>query len=219
VSTLERAFVLLGGDAVRGIAAAACLDRAATRALDRSPIGLQDMLRHSVATACAAEMLARGSTHRRAASEAFIVGLLHDFGVAVQVRVDRPAVERLIAAIESGPPEPVREAEARAFCIGHEHCAAVVFDSWKLPSGLVTAVKHLHEPLAAPPEARVVCALVNVANHVAIGAGLGYVLEPRVVETDGAAMQFLKLPSGLVERVAQELPAKVNELQQVFGEA
>lgn len=219
VSTLERAFVLLGGDAVRGIAAAACLDRAASRALDRSPIGLPQMLRHSIATATAAEMLARGSTHRRAASEAFIAGLLHDFGVAVQVRVDRAAVDRLIAGITSGAPEPVRAAEARAHCVGHERCVALVFESWKLPPNLVGAVLHHHEPLAAPAGSRVVSALVNVANHVAISAGLGYVLEPHNADSSAAAVEFLKLPEELIERVTQELPPRVDELQQLLGEA
>jgi HD-like signal output (HDOD) protein len=218
VSTLERAFVLLGGDAVRGIAAAACLDRAAARALDRSPIDLQHMLRHFVATGSAAEMLARGSAHRRTASEAFIAGLLHDFGVAVQVRVDLAAVERLIKLMENEPPGPVREAEARAHCVGHERCVALVFESWKLPANLVAAVLHHHEPLAAPAEARVVSALVCVANHVAISAGLGYALEPHAAEPVDAAIEFLRLPSELVQRVTQELPRRVEELQQQLGE-
>lgn len=218
VSTLERAFVLLGSDAVRGIAAAACLDRAAARALDRSPVGLQDLLRHSIATASAAEMLARGSAHRRAASEAFIAGLLHDFGVAVQVRVDRAAVDRLIAEIGNEPPLHVREAEARALCVGHERCVALVFEAWKLPHALVEAVLHHHEPLAAPVEMRATCALVSVANNVAIDAGMGYLLEPHISESSDDSIQYLKLPPELIGRVAQELPARVEELQQLLGD-
>jgi HD-like signal output (HDOD) protein len=120
--------------------------------------------------------------------------------------------------MEKGASEPVREAEARVHCVGHERCVALVFESWKLPANLVAAVLHHHEPLAAPAEARVVSALVCVANHVTIKAGLGYALEPHAAEPVDAALEFLRLPSELVQRVTLELPARAEELQQQLGE-
>lgn len=211
VTTLERAFVLLGGDAVRGIAAAACLDRAATRALLNSPINIKELLRHSVATAAAANALARVG-HRALASEAFIGGLLHDFGVIVQLQIDRPSFERLIAAITTGPPAPVRELEARCQCYGHERCGAVVFEAWKLPPGLVAAVRNHHDPLAAPEAARATTTLVHVANHMCIAAGFGYALEPVVGPPPQRAMQALGLTDEHVERVREALPEQVAAL-------
>jgi HD-like signal output (HDOD) protein len=219
VATLERAFVLLGVDSVRGIAAAACLDRAATRALDKSQIELQDLLLHSVATAAAAEALARRSVHRRAASEAFLAGLLHDFGVTVQVRIDRAALDRLVSMVAEGPPEPVRAAEERAGCVGHELCVAVVFEAWKLPANLIAAVRHHHDPAAAPEAARVVSSLVYVANHMAIQCKLSFGLEPVAPYRVDGALEFLGISPETLEEVSHDLPGRVAELRQVMTDA
>lgn len=217
VATLERAFVLLGVDAVRGIAAAACLDRTAARALDQSLIDLSGMLRHSVATAAAAEALARAGAHRRLAAEAFIVGLLHDFGVAVQPRIDRAAFTRMIAGMQADATLSVREAEALHGCVGHERAAAVIFEAWKLPPNLVAAVRHHHDPLAAPAAAQTVCALVCVGDHLSQRLGLGYALEPVPRAAIDACIDLLGLDGQAIDRVAGVLPARVAELQSVLA--
>lgn len=217
VATLERAFVLLGVDAVRGIAAAACLDRTAARALDQSLLDLSGMLRHSVATAAAAETLARASVHRRAASEAFIAGLLHDFGVAVQPRIDPAAFTRMAASLAAGTARSVRDAEVQHGCVSHEHAAAVIFEAWKLPPNLVAAVRHHHDPLAAPASARMVCALVCVGDHLSQQLGLGYALEPVPRAAIDACVDLLGLDGPAIERAAGALPARVAELQSVLA--
>jgi HD-like signal output (HDOD) protein len=211
VSTLERAFVLLGADAVRGIAAAACLDRTATRALVSSPINLREMLRHSVATAAAASALARFG-HRSLASEAFIGGLLHDFGVIVQLQVDRPAFERLLAGIGVGPPAPVRELEERFNCVGHERCAAVVFQAWKLPPNLVAAIANHHDPRSAPESNRIAATLLHVANHLSGALGYGFALEPVPSPLPEKAVHALGLDLETIEQVQQALPEQVAAL-------
>jgi HD-like signal output (HDOD) protein len=177
VATLERAFVLLGVDAVRGIAAAACLDRAVLRSLKSAPIDLREMLRHSIATAIGAEAIAR-ARHRLLASEAFIAGLLHDFGVTLQLQVDAEAFKAVVDSMQAAPDLSVREREQRHGCVSHEHCAAVVFTEWRLPPNLVAAIAHHHRPEDAPAAARAVAACVALGNQLAISLGLGYALEP-----------------------------------------
>jgi HD-like signal output (HDOD) protein len=59
VTTVENAFVILGLDAVRGIATAVCLDRSLTSVDSAAMVDTQAMLQHSVATAAAAEWLGR----------------------------------------------------------------------------------------------------------------------------------------------------------------
>lgn len=217
VSTLERAFVLLGVDAVRGIAAAACLNRATIRAVQASPIGLSQMLSHAVAVACAAESLARIS-HRSLASEAFVAGLLHDFGVTLQLQVDRAGLLELAARMAAEPSRNPRELELEQGCVGHERCAAVVLAAWNLPASLVEAIRHHHAPDEAPAAARRLAALVHVADHVSLATGHGYALEPQAAALRHGALGWLGIEEQYLEHVAEALPGRVRELQRVLAE-
>jgi HD-like signal output (HDOD) protein len=218
VATLERAFVLLGVDAVRGIAAAACLDRATVRALRSSPIELESMLRHAVSVACAAESLARVS-HRSLASEAFIAGLLHDFGVMLQLQVDRTRLLAVIAAVDAEPGQNPREVERSFGCIGHEHCAAVVFRVWNLPATLVAAVGNHHAPAAAPPGSRRLAALVHLADTISLETGHGYALEPQAWPLQEGTLELLGIQENFLSQVVEALPERVRALQQVLNES
>jgi HD-like signal output (HDOD) protein len=209
VATLERAFVLLGVDAVRGIAAAACLNRATVRAVQASPIGLEPMLRHAVAVACAAESLARVS-HRSLASEAFIAGLLHDFGVTLQLQVDRSRLLEVIAALRADPKRNPREFERALGCIGHERCAAVVFRA---------AVSNHHGPSAAPPGSQRLAALVHLADHVSLATGHGYTLEPDAAPLQEGTLEILGIQESFLSHVVEALPERVRELQRVLSES
>jgi HD-like signal output (HDOD) protein len=216
VATLERAFVLLGVDAVRGIAAAACLDRAAARAMRSSPIDLRSLLRHSIATAAAAEALAR-LVSPRVASEAFIAGLLHDFGVTVQVQLDPAAFARLASAVQSEPSTALDLLEHRVECIGHERCAAVVFEAWNLPQGLIGAIRHHHSPSGSPGSGDTVARAVHLANRLAISLGFADALEPGPAEIDDALLAEFGIPRAQLEPVATTLPDRVSDLLHVLA--
>jgi HD-like signal output (HDOD) protein len=218
VATLERAFVMLGVDAVRGIAAAACLDRATARALRSSPIELDSMLSHAVSVACAAESLARIS-HRSLASEAFIAGLLHDFGVMLQFQVDRARLLEVIAALGVEPRQNPRAVERSIGCIGHEHCAAVVFRAWNLPESLVAAVGNHHAPVDAPPGSRRLAALVHLADMISLETGHGYALEPQAWPRQESTLELLGIQETSLTRVVEALPERARELQQVLRES
>jgi HD-like signal output (HDOD) protein len=144
ITTLERAIVVLGLDAVRGIAAAACLDRAA----ERGGRGAQ-LLSHSTAVACFAQSIA-AHCGALSPSEAFLSGLLHDFGLLVEWR---------LAGIRGGAPSDPRF---------HAHCADVVLSQWRLPEAVVDAVRAHH----APAHGGDLAACVRVAHAAVHAVGL-----------------------------------------------
>lgn len=215
VATLERAFVLLGSDAVRGIAAAACLDRAALRAAELSPIDLRAMLRHCIATATAAEAVARVRS-RQLAAEAYIAGLLHDFGVIAQLQSDRDAFQQMVAAMGAAP-GPVRDVERLHHCVSHERCGAVIFEHWNLPRSLVEAVRNHHAPYDAPASARALALLVYVGNHLAVGAGLAYELEPEPAPLDDAMLEAVGTTRAELDVIAATLPERTDEMRRLLA--
>jgi HD-like signal output (HDOD) protein len=178
IGTLDRALMLLGLDSVRGIAAAACLDRSVARRSQQAPIDPRALSLHSVASAFAAESLTR-KCGRAVPSEAFMAALLHDFGVPVQERVDTAGVIKLLDALARNPDASAGELEAQLVQVTHGRCAEVVFENWRLPQPIVQAAKYHDDPSKAPAPAGDLTTLVHLGVQLALEAGFTHPLEPR----------------------------------------
>jgi HD-like signal output (HDOD) protein len=166
IATLEQAVIVLGIDAVRGIAAAAGLDRVAARA---GQAGLY--VAHCVAVAGFARELA-ARTGAVPAGEAFLAGLLHDFGLLVEWRL-----------LACGRPLPVDP-------LLHLRCGRVVLTQWQLPTAVVDAAAshHLRGSAWDPGVDAPLCACVRLAHCAAGFAGVP-TPEPQVDAADaGPAM-------------------------------
>jgi HD-like signal output (HDOD) protein len=216
VTTIERAFTLLGLDAVRGIAAAACLDRTIRHAGDSAAVDMDALVRHSLATAVAAESLAR-SRHPALAADAFIAGLLHNLGIAVQLQLDPHGCRELLDALRTMPERTLPELEAQRVQVGHEHCVAVLFEAWQLPPLLVEAARHHHTPLAAPQQHRKLAALVNLGIQLSLACGNTHALEPLVPQRDAAVMALLGLGDEDLDRASAALPERLAQLREALG--
>jgi HD-like signal output (HDOD) protein len=216
VTTIERALVVLGHDAVRGIAAAACLDRTMMRAPESALIQRQALVAHSLATGTAAEMLARPLGKHRA-SEAFIAGLMHNLGLPVQALLGATPLQALVASLAADPSQDIRALEIQHGLVSHEACAGVVFESWRLPAKLIDAATHHHQPDGAPEAHRELAWRVHVGMQVAGEAGFRFPLEPWHEPCDAPRLARLGLDRERLDEVRDQLPAKLEELQRAFA--
>lgn len=168
VGTVERAVHLLGLAAIRGIAAAGCIDRAAPpragQAFDPAVFR-----QHSMAVACAAQHMARRSGLANA-SEAFMAGLLHDIGLLLMAKA-LPAEMASFLPPEVQRPEEGLAAERRHFGVDHQACGGVLAQAWGLPAWLQLALTTHHLPSRPGLEAGGVQALLAAADAVAHRAG------------------------------------------------
>ena len=178
IATLDRALLILGLDAVRGITAAACLDRSIARRNQFGAIDPRALVHHCVASAFAAEQLAKISGRGKAA-EAFMAALLHDFGVPVQERLDPEGVAALIQALREQPDADVQALEKQLLKIPHTRCAQVIFEGWQLPPSITLAALHHDDPHAAPGPVKELTTLVHLGIQLSIEAGFTYPAEPR----------------------------------------
>ena len=205
VTTIRRALLVLGLKAIRGIAAAACIDQVVPPRVDALPDPVA-LLHHSVATALASEMLAT-ARFPALATEAFIAGLIHNLGVVIQATVDPSGTAAMIAARKAQPQRPIRELESAYAAIRHEDAIAAVFESWQLPHSLVAVALHHHEPLEAPEEHRGIARLVGMGAELALVCGSTYSLEPAA---HGAAEPELGA-------IRNELPQRLSQLLAALG--
>jgi HD-like signal output (HDOD) protein len=212
ITTIDRALVILGVDAVRGIAAAACFDRSLPRRGEDSVVDMQSLIWHSIATAASAESLAR--IRRPAlAAEAFIAGLLHNLGIVVQLQLDAPGVQNMVRLREAGDVRDMRALECDCVAIGHEECAGVIFEAWQLPESLIAAARDHHEPMAAAPPHRELAALINLGANLGLAGGSTFGLEPSQVVRNAPAMASLELDDDQLDGIAVDLPARVAALR------
>jgi HD-like signal output (HDOD) protein len=221
ITTVKQAVLLLGVNAIRGVAAAACVDRATPRRMHGNPVDMPALLRHSLATAVAADSLAR-LTHQHLASEAFIAGVLHNLGVAVQINIDRAGVNSMIDARQRDPTRGMRALEADHVCVRHEDCVAAILDAWELPEALVVATGCHHDPGAAPQAHRDLATLVSLGATLALASGHTFSLEieaeAAVLERELQAARRLGIGAQELDRITTGLPETVQNLQRaLFG--
>ncbi len=214
---MERALLRLGLDAVRGIAAVTCLDRTMVRS-NGCLVDMKVLVQHSLVTAAAAESLAR-IQRRSLAPAAFIAGLLHNLGVAVQIHLDTPGINAMIAARQTDATRDIRLLELECAAVGHEECVAVMFEAWQLPDSLVAAARHRHDPMEAPEAHRELASLVNLGANLALACGSTFMLEPAAVECNALAMTQAGIGEVDLNGVAAALPEHLAELRRALLDA
>jgi len=212
ISTLDAAIRLLGLEAVRGVAAAACMDRTMAAVQKGAPMDLGRLVDHSLATAIAARDLARKHL-ADGSGDAFIGGLLHNLGITVQLQLDPAGVGRMLAARQAGAAEEILELEKGRVGVGHQHCLQVVFSSWNLPPSLVAACCHHHDPQAAPPQYARLAAAVNLGTWLALASGQTYDLEPEAGEPSGVALACLGIAAADLDPLRENLPEQFTALK------
>jgi HD-like signal output (HDOD) protein len=214
ITNIERALGLLGRDCTRGIAAAACLDRV-MRGNTTALVDMQALMHHSQATAAAAEALA-SIRHPALASEAFIGGLLHNLGTAVQAHLDPRGVKAMIESLSVDEMLDIGLLEARHAAVGHAECGAVIFEAWDLPESLIAATRHHHEPTAGADRHRELTALIALGASLARGAGFTFTLEPIPLASARSSMIELGLNDDELDAIAASLPERVAALTQAL---
>ncbi len=216
VSSIDKAIVLLGLDSIRGIAAAACLERLSSASGTVTSVSLPAIVTHSIATAAAADEIVR-RLHAGGAADAFLTGLLHNLGVFVQLRLDPARMHQLTEALAQAPDADIRALEAAGGVVGHEECFEVLADDWNFPEAMAIAAAHHHRPLQAPPPHQPLTAIISLAAALAWRSGHAHPLEPQdgVAARDAAAL--LGIDEANLEEILALLPTRVAEFRSALN--
>lgn len=146
---------------------------------------------HSIATAIAAQELARGCGVPT--EKAFVTGLLHDIG-QLWLNNNYPLQFASARRAVINGEEPVLLAERRIFGTDHCHVGSLMCRHWQLPEEMIDAVSLHHEPDALAQNKLI--ALIHVAEVLANALDLGRREENQVVHLSAAACTTLGLDWG-----------------------
>ncbi len=166
IERLDRAILILGARTVGEIATALTMT-ARTRG---QAIGTREpdaLWLHSLAVGIGAELVGRclGAPN---ASDAHVVGLLHDLGMLELASEHGEAYTRLVARARAEA-VPLERLERRELGCTHAERIAQRMRSEGAPEVLCCALAAHDDPLTAAPEARMSAALVHAAHVIAAG--------------------------------------------------
>jgi putative nucleotidyltransferase with HDIG domain len=212
VGSVDRALQVLGFTAVRGIAAAGCMDRLPVPSFGGA-INADRFRRHSLAVACAAQELSK-RLGARIDSEAFMAGLLHDIGVLLIGRL-RPDADSIHLDLPAGDAASLLAAETATFGAQHAELSAALVTAWGLPASLGHSLASHHAPALVAPDAftgdAALPAVLAMADAVVNDAGLG-LWQVGSGEPDLHWVESLGLSADVCADVAAELPALIDRL-------
>ncbi|CBL46429.1 Conserved hypothetical protein [gamma proteobacterium HdN1] len=147
------------------------------------PLGLRAFWTHALACGVLAQTLARKINQPESlnASQAYLVGLLHNLGTLLVAHLFQPEFAMLNKVARNQPTEPLYRIEQRVIgvgqaqqviALGHAEVGAILLEQWRLPDPIVIAARHHHEDSYKGEYAPYV-ELVQLANVLLSHQGIG----------------------------------------------
>lgn len=218
VGSVDQAVLILGHQEVLHLVLSLTFGASMSVPMQGYAVEAQELWRHALTTAAAAEVLVSGGFgHDTESSVAFTAGLLHDFGKLViapfLTAEKQAAIRRLIEE------EGRSRVEAEAQILGADHCAtgAGLLASWRVPEGIIEAVaNHHHPPLEPQPR---LSAIVHVANCMAHLAGSAPGWEAYALRAEDDVAVALQISAETVQNLViavQEASAKTDRFMSIL---
>ena len=196
ISTLTQAINQLGLDESRQVLTAMALRRAFVAPAARP------LWPHSLELASLASSIG-GKVAHLAPPEAFLGGLLHDFGRLLLLAAPAPLLGSYTGLLERGCPPVTAEL---ALCgIDHAEIGARVLESWGLAETVCEAVRQHHR---SQPGIGALGALLQLCEEIA-GAGEDLPSLPRLRDS----LRTLHLPAGILADAQPALPTALKALR------
>lgn len=176
-------------------------------------VTMESFWRHSLSCGVAARVLAR---HRKDPfpERMFVAGLLHDIGRLV-IYMKMPAQAEAIFSLYKPGTHPLSAAERHVLGVDHAEIGGALLRHWRFPEYLEIAVRHHHEPAAAPAH-RLEAATVHVADSTVLSMKLGSSGERMAPPIDLEAWRRLAIRSENLPSLTNDIGRQVNEMTPVY---
>ena len=169
VASVDQAVLMLGHQQILHIVLTLAFGSAMVVPLPGYAVEANELWRHSLITATAAEVVAAEAFDLNVeTSVAFTVGLLHDIGKLVMGQAITPEVQAQIRELVEQHGCSRTEAEQKILGTDHGEIGACLLRSWNLPEEILEAVANHHHPVCEPrPKLSVITHMANCLAHLA----------------------------------------------------
>lgn len=180
---------------------------------DSNSIGFDrvDYWYHSLATALFAERVAK-RMGKINVEEAFLGGLLHDFGLLLFDEFFPTVFEKVLEATTNDG-SSFNEAAIKLLGISHTDVVAELFELWKIPQVLAEAVTSQYsicdeqKTIDTPGKRMALC--ISIGNLLSKSYRFGALCDQYVIALDGWVFREARMPSGpgkaLIDGVREEI--------------
>lgn len=213
IGSVQFAMTRLGMRRVHQMALAVCVAPLAGKPVQGYGLDAGSLWEHSLATAMAAEILAR-DVPGVSSEDAFTAGLLHDLGknvLGMFVADEYEDIRRLVQQEDYS----FDEAERAVLGTDHATVAGMLLRHWQLPEAIVEAVRWHHHPRKATAEDPLT-GLIHVADILCMDIGWGQGLDGLQYRQDGAAAQRLGIDNTRGEQVVCRVLEGLEEMKELF---
>ncbi|MDO6514237.1 HDOD domain-containing protein [Neptuniibacter sp. 2_MG-2023] len=164
INRIQEAVTILGVRMIRDLVLTSHLFDAYPQTDVWKSFSFKQIHQRSMAVARAAQHIARSvKADRHVQAQAFLAGLLHDFGILV-LASQNPAEYHRIISKASLMDQPVYAIEKLELGVTHAEAGAYMLALWKLPPKVVEAVLFHHFPKANPENGFTPLTAVHVAD-------------------------------------------------------
>ena len=218
--TVVRAVASLGFTAVRNAVLSVQVCQSLTPAADdeRAAATRTELWKHSLAVACAAEMLAgrlRGPRHDGAA---FVCGLLHDVGkIALDACLPKSYV-RVVERVDRRR-ECICDVERELFGLDHTVAGKRLLARWRLPQSIIECAWLHHQPPDSLPSSVTepgLVRIVHLADDLVRRQRIGYSGYHHISDVDELAAD-LGLDANALSGVIEHLPERMAPFCALVG--
>lgn len=172
IRTVHHAIAYLGFNVVRDLALTSTVANILKRDTQIRGYSRKGLWRHLVSVGVASRMIA-ARVGLRNFEDAFLAGLLHDFGI---ILLDQNCHSQFAATMESLKPDDILcRAEERSYGFTHAQLGGAVARKWNLPSTSIAAMLYHHDAQACSDGNRRIVEVVELANFICTAKGIASV--------------------------------------------
>ena len=165
VASVDRAIVLLGLSTVKNIVLATSIAKLFSGRRLSTKYTPRDLWRHSLACGVFCKLIAKEKELENE-DEVFVVGLMHDIGIMVEMQVYPNKLSDIIDASGSEG-RKLREIEMEVLGADHQAFGAALANKWKFPPMFQLATGSHHDPMKCAEQFQTMACAVHFADFLA----------------------------------------------------
>lgn len=214
ISTLTNAVVILGYNKIRNLAMSSFVYKSLNTRITFRKFNIRELWRHCLATAMFSEALVTSSL--KIGEDAFICGLLHDFGKGIMGQYAR---DDLFQVISQTTQKNTLFYQAEKDLLGYNHAeiGAEVAERWNLPKVIVSVLRSHHEPFSLEGEERHLAIVVNFSDILARSLALGHPGDDQIPDLKPEIWEFMGLTWDEVETLMRKVEQELRRTEDFFS--
>ncbi len=208
ISTISQATVLLGFQAIKGIALASTVRNYMTHELKGYSLEKNQLWQQSQTCAIISRFIAKTIKYPNP-EEAYIAGLLRDIGKTIlNEHMEREYAEVLLKVEQ----EEITFLDGEREVLGFDHAeiGEKVAEKWNLPRALVDAIGHHHTPDLANINP-VLVSIVHVADAITMMMGVGLGLDGLTYNLSPTAIETLQLDEIQLQNIISQIADLIKD--------